>query len=113
VTLLLGARRLGVFDRVYDATRLYYQPESDSPREDVERAFDRVERVLARDRRKRAPGETPRQYFADVANADGRHRRLLDLHEKASYADRVTREEADEAIEIADALVREQLPILG
>jgi len=112
VSLVLGARQLGVLDRVLDTVKLWYQPATDEPSADVERAFERVESALARETRPRASGETPRQYLEAVTEgADGRHARLSDLYERARHAGQVSREEADEAITIADALVRERSPI--
>jgi hypothetical protein len=107
LSLVLGARRLGAFDRALGAARLWYQPETDDPAADVQRAFERVEQALARSGRPRASGETPRQYLRAVAG--DRYERLADLHERARYAGRVTREDADEAISIANAVVRDRL----
>ena len=105
---VLGVRRLRLVEQGYRAVRLRYQPATDSPATDVERAFDRLELLLSR-RRPRRPGETPRQYVAAFGSTvDERARRVVELHERASYAGTtVSREEADEAIRCVDELVRE------
>jgi len=105
---VLGFRRLRLVEHGYRLLRLRRQPPTDSPRADVRRAFERLELLLARRRRPREPGETPRQYLDALgASGDERARRVVDLHERASYAGTVTREEADEAIRCVDELVRE------
>jgi hypothetical protein len=72
----------------------------------VERAFERLEYLLGRRHRPRATGETPRQYLAALdVPVDRRARRVVELHERARYADGVTRREADEAIRCVNDLV--------
>jgi len=105
---VLGVRRLRLVEHGYRLLRLRRQSPTDSPRADVRRAFERLELLLAKRRRPREPGETPRQYLDALgASIDERARRVVDLHERASYAGTVTREEADEAIRCVDELVRE------
>jgi transglutaminase-like putative cysteine protease len=104
---LLGVGRLGLAERGYRALWLRWQPATDSPRDDVERAFKRLEYLLARRHRPRATGETPRQYLTALdASVDRRARRVVELHEKARYAGGITREEADEAICCVNELIR-------
>ncbi|WP_459191592.1 transglutaminase TgpA family protein [Halosimplex sp. J119] len=101
--LVVGLRRSGVTSRVYRAIWLRYQPTSD-PQTDAERAFDRLEYVLAERHRPRRPEETPRQYLAAIG-ADERARQVATVRERAMYAGRVTREEADEAVSLVDDIV--------
>ena len=100
-----AARRSGLTTRAYREVWLRYQPRTD-PKRDVERAFERLEYVAARRGRPRRPGETPRQFLEDVM--DRRAGRLGELYERAHYAGDVTAAEADEAVELADALVSDR-----
>ncbi len=101
--IAVGIRRLGLARRVYRTVWLRYQPRAD-PSTDAERAFDRLEYLLERRYRPRKPGETPRQYLADVG-ADERARTVAMIHERARYAGQVSDEEADEAVSLVDDLV--------
>ncbi|MEF8791486.1 MAG: transglutaminaseTgpA domain-containing protein [Haloarculaceae archaeon] len=100
-----AARRTGLTERAYREVWLRYQPRTD-PKRDVERAFERLEYVAAQRGRPRRPGETPRQFLADVR--DRRADRLGELYERARYAGEVTEAEADEAVELADGLVSDR-----
>ena len=71
---------------------------------DAERAFERLEYLLERRYRARKPGETPRQYLADIG-ADERARTIAAIHERARYAGSVSREDADQAVSLVDDLV--------
>ena len=105
---VLGVRRLRLAEHAYRTLRVRYQSTTDSPPEDVRRAFDRFELLLARRRRPRAPGETPRQYLDALGpSVDPRARRVVELHERATYSGAVSREEADEAVRCVDELVRD------
>jgi len=107
VSGLLGVSRLGLAKRGYRALWLRWQPTTDSPGEDVERAFERLEYLLGRRYRPRASGETPRQYLAALdASVDPRARRVVELYEQARYSGIVSREEAEEAIRCVDDLVK-------
>ena len=99
-----GARRLGLTERAYRAVWLRWQPRAD-PASDVQRAFERVEYVLAREERPRRDGETPRQYLAAI-DADADVERVYRLHERARYAGEVTASLADDAVAAADEIVR-------
>jgi len=99
----VAVRRAGVATRLYRALWVRYQPRRD-PTTDAERAFHRLEYLLAERYRPRDPGETPRQYLASVG-ADERARSVTLVYERARYAGSVTREEAVEAIEAVDDLV--------
>jgi transglutaminase-like putative cysteine protease len=111
VGLAAGARRSGATGRAARAVWLRL-PARGSPTEDTERAFARLEYLLSRRFRPRRPGETPREYLA-VLDAGERARRVGTLHERARYGAGVSRAEADEAVALVDALVRERTPLLG
>ncbi|WP_435180357.1 transglutaminase TgpA family protein [Halorussus sp. AFM4] len=114
VGLLAAARRTGLFDRLRRAVRLRWQPRTD-PETDVTRAFDRLERLLAREHRERRPGETPREYLASIGGADldDRIERVGAIHERVRYAEDADRGLADEAVSLVDELVRERASLLG
>ncbi|MFB6151211.1 MAG: DUF4129 domain-containing transglutaminase family protein, partial [Haloarculaceae archaeon] len=101
--LVVGLRRFGVTGRIYRALWLRYQPRSD-PSTDAQRAFDRLEYLLAERYRPREPGETTRQYLAAIG-ADERATRVAQVRERARYAGDVSREEADEAVSLVDDIV--------
>jgi len=103
VGAVVALRRTGVTGRLYRAVWLRYQPTKD-PVTDAERAFDRLEYVLAERHRPRRPEETPRQYLAAIG-ADERAAQVAAVRERAKYAGRVTREEADEAVDLVDDIV--------
>ncbi len=105
--VLLGVaaavRRTGAGQRAYREVWLRRQPRTDSPARDVEAAFERMEYLLGRHRRARDPGETPRRYLRSLGDPDAR--RVGELYEKAVYAGRATRADADEACALVDDLV--------
>jgi transglutaminase-like putative cysteine protease len=103
--LALGAHHFGAVDRISRELWLREQEPTDAPQTDAERAFDRVEHLLERRYRERATAETPRQYHNAVGVNDDRVRRLTDIYERAHYAGTVTREEATEAIRLADDII--------
>ncbi|MFC6836711.1 transglutaminase TgpA family protein [Halomarina ordinaria] len=103
VGLVAGVRRTGLDGRAYRAFWLRRQSATDDPEADVRRAFDRLEYLLERTGRARAPGETPRQYLGTMP--DERARRVGELYERAVYAGRSDRALADEAIALVDDLV--------
>ena len=100
---VVGARRSGVPTRLYRAVWLRYQPRRD-PTTDVERAYERVESVLERSDRPRRAGETVGQYVEAVAD-DERITELGRLYDRARYADGITDDDADRAVELADSVV--------
>jgi transglutaminase-like putative cysteine protease len=116
---LVGAaavtRRTGVSRRARRRLGRFYQRRL-SPVADVERAWQRVEADLGHRRRPREPSETARSYVraldADSA-VDPRVYEVLDRYERARYAGGIDRETADTAIEHANALTRQQLPLIG
>jgi len=101
--LVVGLRRSGITGRAYRAIWLRYQPSKD-PETDAERAFKRLEYVLAERHRPRRPGETPRQYLRSIG-ADERATQVAAIRERAHYAGQVTRDEADEAVSLVDDIV--------
>lgn len=111
VGLVAVARRRGVFERLYRELWVRFQP-SGSPTEETERAFSRLEYLLAREHRPRRSGETPNQYL-QVIDADDRATRVGEIFERAHYAGDVNRADADEANRLVDQLVAEHTPILG
>ncbi|MFC7197365.1 DUF3488 and DUF4129 domain-containing transglutaminase family protein [Halosimplex aquaticum] len=101
--LVVGLRRSGLTGRAYRAVWVRYQPTKD-PETDAERAFERLEYVLAERHRPRRPEETPRQYLKAIG-ADERATQVAYVRERARYAGEVTREEADEAVALVDDIV--------
>jgi len=103
IGVAVGVRRTGLTGRIYRAVWLRYQPRED-PRTDAERAYERLEYVLAERYRPREEGETARQYLRAIG-ADERARAVSQIRERAHYAGEVSREEADQAISIVDEIV--------
>ena len=103
--LVLGVHHFDAIDRVSRELWLRGQNPTDSPAADAERAFARVEHLLGRRYRERGAEETPRQYLDGIDVTDGRVRRLAAIYERAHYAGTVTREDADEAIRIANEVI--------
>ncbi|MFC6731536.1 transglutaminase domain-containing protein [Haladaptatus sp. GCM10025893] len=110
VGMAAGAHRTGASRRAYRALWLRW-PQSGTPSEDAARAFARLEYLLSRHHGPRRPGETPRQFLSRV-EADEAARRVGTIYERATYAGRVTRAEADEALAIVSDKVRERTPVL-
>lgn len=109
--VVAGARRLGLTERVYRVIWVRWQPR-DGPAADVQRAFERVEYVLAREERPRRDGETPREYLAAV-DADESVEQVYRLHERARYAGDVTVSVADDTVAAANEVVRERTGPFG
>jgi hypothetical protein len=114
VGVAAGARRTGLSARAAEAIRLRVQPSSDDPATDVERAYDRLERLLAREYRPRREGETPRAYLRTLRGRglDDRAVAVGDAYERARYGRGVSRTEADESVAAVDDLVWEATPLL-
>ncbi|ELY80115.1 transglutaminase TgpA family protein [Natrinema gari] len=121
VGLAAGAHRTGAATRLRRGVGLYWHGFRADPDRDAERAFDRLEGLLARRYRPRRPSESARTYVtslsatdADDADAlDPRVWRVLEYYQRATYGDGVSRSEADEAIATVDDLARDQLPLVG
>ncbi|GAB3671296.1 transglutaminase family protein [Halopiger thermotolerans] len=127
VGVAAAVRRTDATARARRTVGLYWQGRRGDPDRDAERAFRRLERLLARTYRPRRRSESPRQYLTALAAAaereaaadsnplplDDRAERVLECYERAVYGGGVDREAADEAIAHVDELVRERLPIIG
>ena len=115
VGLLAAARRTGLLDRARRAVWLRWQPRRD-PETDVNRAFDRLERLLAGEYREREPGETPREYLAALETRyglDDRAERVGSIYERVRYAGAVEDGLAEEAVALVDELVRDRRGLFG
>jgi transglutaminase-like putative cysteine protease len=100
--LVAGVRQSGVARRVSRSVAIRFQRRKE-PATDVERAYERLLLILEQRHRPRQTGETIRQYLADIdANEDVT--RVVELREQARYADDVTQEAADEAVELVDQI---------
>ena len=110
-----SARRLGVTGRAYHAIRLRTPGRSETPRVDAVRAFDDLERLLARRYRARRPGETPRAYLEALRSVgvDERVHAVGETYERAAYAEAVNRREAADARRTVRRLALESTPVLG
>ncbi len=109
-----GAHRLGLTRRARNAVLLRRQGERTAPRADVERAYQRLELLLAQEYRDRERGETPREYVVALGprGLDSRARRVAAIRERARYAGVASEDDADEAIDLVDQLVAERTPLL-
>ena len=116
IGLAAGAHRSGVPALVGREVRRYWHGRRVDPVTDVERAFDRLEYVLARRHRPRRRGESPRQYLEAIdrfGSLDPRVERVIEIHERAHYGGDVDRAAADEAIDLVSEIAREQAPLVG
>jgi len=118
LVVLLGAaaavRRSGVGADAYQLARIQWQGESGSPEADAERAFERMEALLARRHRARRPGETRHRYLRALAGSDldERAHRVGAIYHRARYGDGIDRAAAEEAVALVDRMVREGTPVL-
>lgn len=107
--VLLGVaaviRQSGVGRRAYRAVWLRRQPRTD-PESDIERAFERLEYLLASEHRPRRAGETRKQYVRAVGDASAQ--RVGEIYEQAVYAGEATEARADEAVDLVDQRVRQR-----
>ncbi len=105
--VLLGVaaavRRSGAADRAYRVVWLRHQPRTDDPVHDIERAHERMEYLLSRERRPRHTGETSRRYLRSLGDRDAM--RVGEIYERAVYAGQADEAAADEAVERVDDLV--------
>ncbi|WP_049928029.1 transglutaminase TgpA family protein [Halopiger goleimassiliensis] len=120
-----GVRRTGVTARAREMLALYWHGRRHDPNADAERAFRRLEGLLAREYRPRRPGESPRAYLralereadaepsSDGLATDDRVQTVQACYERAVYGGGVDRGEADAAIAAVDELARERLPFVG
>jgi len=120
-----GARRTNATTRLRRELGIYWHGRRQNPDRDAERAFARLERLLARQYRPRRRSESARAYLhalstlsmaADATDAtpiDPRTERVVEYYERTTYGNGVSRTEADDAIAIVDDLARARLPIVG
>ncbi|ELZ18378.1 transglutaminase domain-containing protein [Natrinema thermotolerans DSM 11552] len=121
VGLAAGARRTGALARLRREIGVYWHGPRRDPDRDAERAFERLERLLARQYRPRRRSESARAYLTALAAAaaecepptDPRLERVLEAYERATYGGGVDRAEADAAIAVVDDLARDRLPVIG
>ncbi|MFA9501973.1 DUF3488 and transglutaminase-like domain-containing protein [Natrinema sp. H-ect1] len=121
VGLAAGARRTGALARLRRGVGVYWHGPRRDPDRDAERAFERLERLLARQYRPRRRSESARAYLTALAAAaaegepptDPRLERVLEAYERATYGGGVDRAEADAAIAVVDDLARDRLPVIG
>jgi transglutaminase-like putative cysteine protease len=109
--VVAASRRTGAAERVYRAVWLRWQPRAD-PAADVERAFERVEYLLGRTHRPRAPGETRRAYLDDL-DVDDRVEAVYSAYERARYAGEVSQSLADETVRLANQVVGDRTGPFG
>ncbi|MFC7057824.1 DUF4129 domain-containing transglutaminase family protein [Halovenus salina] len=100
--LVAWTRQAGLAGSVLRRLSVRFQRRAD-PETDIERAYERLLLVLEDRHRPRRTGETARQYVDDIYASD-EARRVLELYEQARYADGVTRDDADEAIELVEEI---------
>lgn len=116
VALVAGARRSGVGSHVSQTAHLYWHGSRDTPTADAVRAYHRLEILLERAYRPRQENESTREYLTALAAAndlDPRVQRVGETYEVATYSGEISRDRADEAIELVDELARERVPVVG
>jgi transglutaminase-like putative cysteine protease len=111
VTLAFGSVRLGYAQSAVKTVWMRYQPRSDDPDADVERALARLEYHLESRFRPREDGETRQQYLDDldehgIGGLDSRAWQVLDIYLESQYGDGVDRDAADRAVDVVDDIVR-------
>ena len=107
-----AARRIGATRRLVRTVRIRWQGSRGTPRQDVERSFERLEYLLERDHRERRTGESRRTYLRSLGVAsDDRVRRVNELYHRARYGGGVSRDEAEETISLVDELVRDRTSV--
>lgn len=119
--LAAAIRRSGATGRARRRVGIYWHGRRSEPDQDVERAYRRLESLLARQYRPRRRGESPRRYLTALADSapedslphDPRLESVLEGYERAVYGGGVDRETAEKVIERVDELTRERLPVVG
>jgi transglutaminase-like putative cysteine protease len=110
VGLTLGVSKFQLLKRGLRFAELHWQPSTGNPREDIKRAFVRVETVLGTRYRERRDGETRREYINTIqqtTHQDAQLTRLLQIYERAIYKGDVSQERANEARTIATNIIRQ------
>ncbi|MWV38663.1 DUF3488 and transglutaminase-like domain-containing protein [Natrialba sp. INN-245] len=120
VGLVAGVHRAGAIASARRTVGLFWHGRRRDPTSDAERAYRRLEALLAREYRPRRDDESAREYLSALETRSGEGvasdpqvRTVLERYERAVYGGGVDREDADEAIEIVDRLTRERLPVVG
>ncbi|SIR98721.1 transglutaminase TgpA family protein [Natronorubrum thiooxidans] len=118
IGLVAGGHRTGVTTAVRRELDLYWQRSRGDPDRDAERAYRRLERVLAREYRPRKQSESARQYLNALASdpehaIDPREKTVVEGYERAVYGGGVSQAAADESVAIVDELTRARLPVIG
>ena len=111
-----GAHRVGAKRQLHRELRLHWQRPTDAPNDDAERAYQRLELVLARRYRPRRTAETPREYLGALSvnqELDPRIRDVVAIRERATFGNGVDRAAASSAIDDVDSLSRAVLPVVG
>ncbi|MFB6131162.1 MAG: DUF3488 and DUF4129 domain-containing transglutaminase family protein [Salinigranum sp.] len=109
--LAAWGHRAGGSRRVARLVGIVHQRASEDPEADVERAFQRLELLLASRGHDRGVGQTPRGYL-QALSVRGVDERVLDVgraYERAHYGRGVTRAEADRVVSLVDELARDAL----
>ena len=115
VVAVTAAHHAGVTTRVGRALRVRLPARRRSPTSDVERAFADLEWLLERRYRRRRAGETSREYLDALRmyGVDDRVHEVGAVYERAVYAGRVSRAEADDARRTVRRLALEATPVIG
>ena len=113
VGVAAGAHRAGYVDRAHRTVQVHWQRKDRDPTAAVERAFFRLELLLADEHRDREPAETYREYLATVDDVDERIERVARIHERARYGGEITGEDADTAVQLVDELAAERSRLRG
>lgn len=108
VGAVAGLRRSGLPTRLRRSVRVRFQRRS-GPRRDIEKAHERLLVVLEREHRPRRTGEPIRAYL-DAIDAGRDARRVAEIREQARYANVVTPDRADEAVELVDRIQEKHAP---
>jgi hypothetical protein len=98
-------------EKVFTQYHGFRRTPTGDPEDVVSGAYQRIVYLRERAGRKKAPGETPREFLAD---ADERAKRVGDLYERAKYGPGIDESGATEATRLLAELLEEQsrLPYL-
>jgi len=108
----LGASRFGLLRRGIDVLELLWQSPNESPKDGIERSFERLETVLARQYRARRDGETRHEYiraFQREGHPDERLDRILDIYHRTVYSGERSEELTAEARRLTSEIVWERI----
>ncbi|MFP8952734.1 transglutaminaseTgpA domain-containing protein [Natrialbaceae archaeon A-arb3/5] len=120
IGLVAGVHRTSAAATARHTVGTYWHGRRRDPDRDAERAYRRLERLLAREYRPRRRNESARAYLTDLSTTtddglacDQRLQTVLEYYERSVYGGGVDREEADEAVAVVDDVARSRLPLLG